>query len=185
MSVFRSFEQAVERAEAARRTWVAANCALEEAKAPIQSFGEQSASALSSVLTRFAEAGLLPEIDPHFHTRDYLCPYTNYIAADRIEMRGLNARAGGDARMDTKGLRVAEEIVAAANTHKIPIVHEMNGGQNIQVSPHVKERENAPEILLRALAAYAEGRHKPEMAGVARAAAEEMKTAVAAYREIG
>lgn len=177
MSAFRNFEQAAERLEQAESTF-------RQAQARIESFGQASAIELNTLLTQFSKAGLFPEIDTSWHEASHLTPKQHRIAADRIDIRGANRMPGGNVSDDTNGSRIAEEIVNAARAQKVPVVHETNFGHNIQVSGHVKEREKGPEILLSALAAYAEQKGRPELAQSAREAAERMKTLVSSFREV-
>jgi hypothetical protein len=177
MNAFENFAAAVERLEAAES-------AFQRSKARIESFSERSAQELSDVLGKFSRAGLFPEIDTSLHEASRLTPYHHCVAAYRIEIRAKNIRASSLASDDIIGSRIAEEIAEAARVQKVPVVHQIEGGQSIQVSSHVKEREEAPEILLRALAAYADKKGKSELAASAREAAERMKTLVPSFREI-
>jgi len=177
MSAFRIFEQAAERLNTAES-------AFQQAQARIESFGQTSAKELNDMLVKFSKAGLFPGIDTSWHETSHLTPKHHCVAADRIDIRGANTRGGDSVSNDTTGSRIAEEIVEAARAQKVPVVHETNFGQNIQVSEHVKEREKGPEILLSALAAYAEQKGKPELAQSAREAAERMKTLVSSFREV-
>jgi hypothetical protein len=177
MSVFRDFESAAERLRTAQSSF-------STAEARIKSFGQKSADELGAVLAKFAEGGLLPGIDATKLDKSYLTPKHHSIAAERIDLLGENMELGGDIRNDLRGSRIAQEIADAARAKKIPVVHNTDGSQNIRVSDHIKEREKSPELLLSALAAYADSKGKTELGTVAREASERMKTLVSSFQQI-
>lgn len=176
MSAFREFEDAARRAQRASSD-------LDMAKQRLARFHTESARELGSVLAEFAKAGLFPGINTSEHADRHLIPKGNEVAVARIEFRGAgplpNEVAG-----DLRGARITEEIVQAAQAQKIPVAHATNFGNALTLSEHVKEGEKGPETFLRALAAYAEHKGKPDVARNAVDAAERMKTMVASFRQV-
>lgn len=140
---------------------------------------------LSTVLVKFADGGLLEEMGKGWHTTKYL----SECAVDGITMSDGQCNIKGLRVDDGKGAAMVKKIVEAATEQGIPVIRSnidegSTGRPLIRVSSHIKEPNKAPEILLKALAAYAKSEDKKDLAKVASEAAERMNKAVSSYKKV-
>lgn len=162
MSILTDFENTVRQFESKQRVII-------KAKVDVQEFSEKNVEELKKVLAEFSKEGLLDDIDPNYHFR----PSKDTLPPDRIEFRGASIHSA-NTRDDSRGKEIAEMIAEEAGKKKIPVSHGTEYGHHIKILQNV-DRANGPEILLRALATYAESQGKSGLAKSTTKTADEMR----------
>lgn len=155
---FRVYEAAV---DAAVR---ASNVLRRQEQVP--AYGLKSAEMLSAAIKSLRDAGLFGNVEKVDTALSNLMPREGEIATRRI-LTGHSA--------------TTTAIVDIAQKEGLPVIFDDRGNPKVAVSPEVSG-EDAPQILLKALAAYANQNNLTHLAGKIENTAEELKNMA---RDIG
>ncbi len=133
----------------------------------MDSFEQKSKEVINDVLAQFSEGRLFRGVNAE---------YDNQMGEHKITIKGNTT---GLVMHDMQGDRITQKIFNAAIGAGIPVIHDTARAHNIQVSPRIKEGENHPDVLLKALVAYGKSEGNTGLIRVATEAMQEL----ASYKE--
>lgn len=178
MSVFHDLEDSAATLEVAQQQAKLAGENYKGALSKVEPFRLKACHEIQEVLTAFRNDDLLAGIVPSHHDEQVLYRYYHQqVSPQAIPMLSESA-PHADGENGKEGFALTQAIVQIAQAKHIPVTHGTEVRNTLEVSPEV-ERERCPELLLRALAAYAEFREKPKSAELAAAAADRVAAMVA------